>query len=722
MNLIKPSPRGALLGVALLFSCLAHGAELKTADGLRLRVADNGNIESVNAGGRVITSKGGGGIFVRGAGADKFVPMHGACVASAGRVQVYSKSEPLLLDVVAEFQSRGDYIACEGTVMALDAKERCVDVKVQIPVDARGWRWGSGLMGEDVIKKSAAGTRTSDHITMYPVASISETNGGVGLAMAVPPNHPTLFETGANEEGLFVIFKIGLSPDTNPANQTKFRVIIYQHDRQWGFRSALDRYYGFYRDPYFIRRVKKIGAWAWHNPPPAAVQNARLYAFHEAGGEIWKTKDEGMHGYEHEGVNLAKTVGDMERLGRFAEDEGFGIYTLPYTIVGQRQVYHLPTLPGTRDDAIKAFDKWTTDKPIVFQCPGPSIGFRSVDQLKEIIRSSSVYDPDQKPEVLLRQYLGNTISFPLNPNPNLYSDKDVMTIARYTLDDYLPMLFTGSKYIDGCYVDSLGRWPSYYNFRRDHFKYSTVPLTYSTGNKPVADADEADGGGKIEDSINSVTASMPKPCLWNLQSHAEYLWQLSSRLHAQKKIVFANGVHPNRVMLGFAVDALGSEGVPTYKSGEGFYSTRVAAYQKPYCALNGRDGTSAASWNSCLFLGILVGARSEAGQDLERKYLPSIIRMNELGWEPVTYARSDNASIGVERWGKAGNVVLTVMNRSKQSVAGGILIDYRALGLSKKAKARDLVSGDVVDLIGSDDVLVAGVSLDAEEARAIEFK
>jgi hypothetical protein len=91
-----------------------------------------------------------------------------------------------------------------------------------------------------------------------------------------------------------------------------------------------------------------------------------------------------------------------------------------------------------------------------------------------------------------------------------------------------------SKYVDGIYMDSLGRWCGYYNFRSEHFKYSTVPLTYAGNPAQV--------------------------CIWNLQSHAEYMWEARTRLHAQDKILMANGVHPERVMLGFACDVLGREG------------------------------------------------------------------------------------------------------------------------------------------------------------------
>ena len=706
--------------VCILVPLTHEAAELRTSDGLRLQFANNGAIQAVSVGNAAVTENAEGGILARGAGANSFVPMRGSLIPATRGFLLYSKSDRLGLEVTTEFQNRGEYISVEGTVKNPSGKDRCVDLKVELPVDARGWRWGKGLSGEAIVKDSAVGEKTSDDVTMYPVATISSTNSGTGLAIAVPPNHPTLFDTGADKYGLFVIFRIGLAPDSAPANETKFRAIIFRHDAEWGFRSALDRYYNFFRDPYFVRRVKKIGAWAWHNPPPADMANSKLYAFHEAGGEIWKTGDQGMHGYEHEGKNLAATVGDFEQLAKLSSDEQLGIYSLPYTIVGQRQVYHLPKLPKNQSEALAFFESWKTDEPIVFQCPGPSTGFRSVDQLKEVIRRSCLYDQDQKPIVMMRQYLGNTVTFPLNPNPNLFSDSDAVTIARYTMDDYLPMLFTGSKYFDGCYVDSLGRWPAYFNFRREHFRYSTVPLTYSATTKAGAndeDVDPAEQGIASEPSI-----SAPQPCLWSLQSHAEYLWQLSRRLHAQNKIVFANGIHRNRVMLGFAVDALGCEGVPSYRSGEGYYSARVAAYQKPYCSLNGRDSVNPVAWNSCLYLGILIGSRSDKGQELERKYLPAMIRINEAGWEPVTYASADKSAVGVERWGKGNGLYFTAMNRSKQPVETRLQLDIDGLHLGRKVKATDLITGAALDTESDKHNVFVKLSLEAEQAVAIAVK
>src|SRR5207248_1627356 len=98
---------------------------------------------------------------------------------------------------------------------------------------------------------------------------------------------PTFFETGADRNGLFIIFKIGISVDTHPSNETAFHFIDYRHDPEWGFRSSLQRYYDFFREPFFTRHVTKFGAWGWHHPPPSDLPNADLYAFHESAGETW---------------------------------------------------------------------------------------------------------------------------------------------------------------------------------------------------------------------------------------------------------------------------------------------------------------------------------------------------------------------------------------------------------------------------------------------------
>lgn len=673
------------------------GSAVKSQDGLSITFGNEGRVESILVDEQSLPIASTGGFQIKDVRSQTgFLPVTVSVAVSNGITHLLGKLEEQRLELRANVSSKGEYLAVDGFLRDLIGKDRAIDLKFSLPVDARGWNWGGGIEDERSIEKAAHGHRAADGVTVYPLAPISNAKLNVGLSMAVPPDAPSVFETGADKNGLSITFKLGISSATQPSSQTPFHFVIYRHDPAWGFRSSLERYYYLFREPFFVRKVNKIGAWGWHHPPPSEWTNANLYAFHECGGETWQTKDEGMHGYEHEGTNLANSVADFERLSKLSDDQKLGIYSLPYTMVGQRQIYRLATMPKDRDEAMAAFEKWTTKDPIIFQTPGPSVSFRTVDQLKEMIRNSNVYDERQKPSVLLRDYLGNTVTFPLNPNPRLFSDSNAVTIARYTLEDYLPMLFSGSKYVDGCYVDSLGRWPGYYNFRREHFRYTALPLTYS---------------GKDA-----------SPCIWNLQSHAEYLQELSKRLHQQNKIVFANGVHANRVMLGFYVDALGMEGLPDFARGDGYFSTRVAAGTKPYCALNGRDNVSARAWNSCLYLGILIGARSEKGAAMERKYLPAIIHINEAGWQPITLAKSDSDQVMVERWGggQGKPVAFTLLNRSKHPAKTTIHVDAAALGI-RAGVLHDLVAQKALPAVWKNGEATFACELPAETAQGVEF-
>ena len=105
----------------------------------------------------------------------------------------------------------------------------------------------------------------------------------------MPPTHPTRFLTGSDASGAYIIVRIGLSQAAATAGRTPFRVILYRHDANWGFRSSLARYYDFYRTEFFTRRVRKIGAWTSQNP--SKLKHPELYAYHEAGFPTWRDPD-----------------------------------------------------------------------------------------------------------------------------------------------------------------------------------------------------------------------------------------------------------------------------------------------------------------------------------------------------------------------------------------------------------------------------------------------
>src|SRR5437867_746176 len=165
---------------------------------------------------------------------------------------------------------------------------------------------------------------------------------------------------------------------------------------------------------------------------------------------------------------------------------------------------------------MKNLKEWTIGKVIPFQGPPQANSFRSVAELKEIIENSGLYDRSGRFQFVPRFYTGNTLTFPLNPNPDLFADSSKMTIARYTLEFYIPELANGLPSVGGFYVDSMGLWGNFLNYRRDHFTYARHTLgTDAVGN----------------------------PVLPNVLSHYEYLSELGQRLHARGKVLFANGIH-----------------------------------------------------------------------------------------------------------------------------------------------------------------------------------
>jgi hypothetical protein len=696
------------------------GATVSKDDGLFLSFGEGGQVAAIRLDQREVPLSAKPVLFqVRDAAArSSFIPVALTVEGQAGEIQLRSREYPVGLNLSGRISAHRGVLQLDCEVADRTGRDRCIDLKVYLPIATNGFVRNTGLAedaqpGKRKKAKQAAKMRPTqdadidvsgpDDNATYPLCPVSSPARDAALSLAMPPTHPTRFLTGSDAAGAYVLLRIGLSQAAAGPGRTPFRVILYRHDPKWGFRSSLARYYEFYRADFFTRRVRKIGAWTSQNP--SKLKHPELYAYHEAGFATWRHP-----AGTGSGVNVRLTtehldegpacfsLAQYEQLCDLALDRRHDIYALPYTIVGQRQLLQLPALPQNYDEVLKVLDTWTASQPVLFDGPPQAVCFRSADDLKAIIRNSTIHDAQHRLQWVARPYRGPTLTFPQNPSPSLYRDNDKPTIAKYTLDYYLPMMFK-SRFVDGCYVDSLGRWRSFHNYRTEHFKYATVPLTYA-GNPP-------------------------QPCLWNLASHAEYLWELGKRLHAQGKVFIANGVHPDRVMLGFACDVMGEEGTPTYNAGEGFCALRVAAGPKPYCVLNATHKVSPRLWNSCLYMGYLMSCNADKGLADEAKYLPLIIRINEAGWQPVTYARAVPPAIGIERWGGQGTnapLFFTVMNRSTEPVQAEVTVDLASLRRAGDARATLLLPEMPVTAEREGQQLVLQLELVPEQATAIQVE
>jgi hypothetical protein len=96
-------------------------------------------------------------------------------------------------------------------------------------------------------------------------------------------------------------------------------------------------------------------------------------------------------------------------------------------------------------------------------------------------------------------------------------------------------------------------------------------------------------------------------------------------------------------------------------------------------------------------------------RELFRKYVPLCRLVAEAGWEPVTLARSDNAKVYVERWGRR---YLTLFNDSTERQT----VRVRLEGIGPAV--RELVGGR--EFAGDD--CVAEVTLEGEDVAVVELK
>jgi hypothetical protein len=425
------------------------------------------------------------------------------------------------------------------------------------------------------------------------------------------------------------------------------------------------------------------------------------------------------------GRNTAKTPQQWLEMNEIAGARRLGVLLFPYTIVGQRQLFMLPgkELYDDYAKAMKTFETWTSDVEMPYQNPANANSYNSIAELKEIIRNSGMHEVNGRFVTEARIYTGNTLTFPLNPNPRLFSDNPRKTIAKYALEDYMPRILKIAPEIDGFYIDSMGHWSDFTNYRRDHFAYAKYPL------------------GVDEDG---------NPVLRNLSSHYEYVEEVRKRMRAMNKYIFLNGVNgggaerdgrtdhsASRVTSRFFLAALGD--ISTTESGTKTTVERMANYRtmsgtKPYAIMAyggkaGEDELYATYFKRATALGIFPSAGSRLytaatlqplSKVLHELYLPLVQKLNEAGWEPVTGVKGIVPGVLCERFGRVDNgpVYLTLFNDGNEAVNLVLRLNRTLLGSG--TAATDLIDGRQLAL-GVDSGTL-NLRLDPAQLRVLRFR
>lgn len=685
-----------LCGVPLVSAvCAADRLELATSDQLAMAFQPSGALQRLETAGRSVLTPGTpSGIWARDARTGEAEQFLGHVEPSARGLVFSGHAKRLGLAVRAEFVSKDKAIRITGYVENLTAEERAVDLEIRIYCRPKGARWARDTQVSDVI-----GDKPPEPRSVYPFQGLGT------LALAVAAEEPAIFEFAYEGNAYFAVkLKYGLSKFAAGRlyKRANFQVLLYRIDSEWGFRSVTQRYYEL-QQSWFRRRAKRDGMWL-HNYHAEKVPNPWDYAYRVE-------------------VNGPRGQG-------WEFDARQGIPTIEYLITGMRELRRLPKVPEKYEDQIRELQ---SSKQVYGHNIAPDSIYRGDRLERDVILNCGLFDGNDHYRILARNtdWGGASLTFPLNPAPNLYSDRPVPTVGKVTME-WVRWLFAECPFLDGVFVDSLFGWGRYFNCRTEHFPYAHISLTYDPESK--------------------------RPAIANMFANQEFLYALRDVLHPKGRLLMGNGPRPGRFFNGMALDILASEntvmpriehdimgGAAVGGGGQvhiGLVANdyqlpvynRIVAGPKPHLTMDYEKkewldtSTVELFWKVGLFFGIYPGYRQtlsgeaweytaeqwKVHQKIINLYNPLLKQITAAEWQPITYARSSHPSIWIERY---GNRFFTVMNTGAAKQTATITVETAPLGLGAKFQCVELVRLD-------DPVKVAGnrvtCSLNAKEVRLLK--
>jgi hypothetical protein len=643
-----------------------HIFEVTTGDGLRLALRGDGRLAEVSCGERKLFEGSWPWIYARDFAANSDF------IAAVGKVE---KGENGGLTFTGEFPSLNlrielditffkSHLRLDSKVKDLTGEDRAISLYIALPVAEEGWRWWDYVRRAKEIERENeysnavyCGAGATGYISLYPIGCVED--GRSSVVMGIPMDRPRLYRIACNGGSgeLYIAFDFGLIPDSiRYPSSADFSLVIYRADPEWGFRSALKRYYEIFPE-FFVKRVEKEGIWM----PFTDISTVEGY---EDFGFAF-----------HEGTNNVKF------------DDQIGVYSFRYT---EPMTYwqRMPKeVPRTYEAAVDFLKK----------------NMRSQDRrLRDISRATELcgaYDRDGRYVLRIedRPWCDGAV-FTLNPNPDIPED-EFHTVNKAHLN-YTPQmgdrLYSGENgQLDGEYLDSLEGWGSDRNFRREHFRYVSVPLTFDPQTK--------------------------RPVILQIFSTYEFTRYISDDIHRRGRLMMANAVPWRFGFLGHLLDVMGTEVnwmqgdklVP--ESDERMSYRRAICYRKPYLLLMNTfydkftPDKVEVYMKRCLFYGIFPSMFSHNAAEnpywrnpkwynrdrhLFKRYIPLIRLIAQAGWEPVTGVRGDNSFVYIERYGDFEDefLYLTLLNPTDERQGIELSLPMRVKEVDELIEGEALVS------------------------------
>ncbi len=586
---------------------------------------------------------------------------------------------------------RALHFACE--LQGAELPARGMLLRFAFPVKARGWRWHDDMqtareIDDHSFYENVRGLRAWADMPEWadqPALRMGYSNrnfatvltGPVGVCLAVPLDQPRIFRTAydAAAQQLQIIFDFALCAETRPPRQASFAFDLYSCDPSWGFRSALQRYYALYPEM-FRNYIEEPGQW---------MAFSRLSGIDNA-NEFYFGLQEGAPEPEY--------------------DDKIGVLSTTYfTHAGMGA--NLPPPYDPEKDPLPPYEE---------QVKAMEAAFKRRTGMDNVFHQVGLFNVQGRLDVRKWRVYAHLIA-QFNLDPELpygawylkRAPQQIKSIKQRTGGD-----------LDGFYYDGL---TAGINYRPDHFKYSEAPPLWDPKAK--------------------------KPLLNNFFSSCEFSRAAAELLRPQGKITMMNGALGASFYIAPWLDVFGAE-TGLRISRENFNYIRTVTYHKPFLTLlkgNYEQKIGHAEMElfmkRCLAYGVFPGFFDwppsglgpggrywdhpeyyERDRDLFRKYQPLCRTLALAGWEPVTYARSSETSVFIERFGPTPEGVLwfTLLNEASEPRSTKLTFDARALKLDPQAtRAMDVLTGAAVPLSAGGNGMSAEVEVPAEGVMALQL-
>jgi hypothetical protein len=584
--------------------------------------------------------------------------------------------------VVLHEIDRKYYKEINGTLESLKKENACLTLRIIFPLDGSEWKWYRGLDKAVEMKSGEVYTDTiSTRVTTPPAGAfngVSLSDGGYGdpvgkgsmsyyplcamsvdnkgFAAGIDINTPMVYRLSAEKDkGICAELDLATSPLTRKfPSRAFFRLVSFDFNSGWGMRAALGTYYDIYPEA-FKKRVVNEGIWL----PFTSMRSIPGwedfgFAFHETS---WGSKD----------------TRDGEKVSNIISDRGTGVQSFQYTEPWDVQIpIKSKTLP---------YDSIVSEKLLPERHKSYLITSAAKDK-NGLWQARRLETPWFK--------TGWAVSITTNCDPEIPGFNRYYFVRQGEIDPALKLN------ADGIYFDSMEwNWHHDLNYNQDHFEFTDYPLSFSS--------------------------AVGRPAIWNLVSEFEFMKKIADEMHSQGKLAMGNG-HGWNPFVASNLDLFGAE-LSWYSTGDHNVSAldfkRAISFQKPIVfllneGLNDKAFTEAPYpgyeiyFEKMLAYGFFPSFFSvdasndpywqdkkkiENGRPFFKKYIPLIREIAAAGWEPVTFARTNNPDIRIERFGDKKKFYLTIRNNGSKDESCRLLIEKEVLPIKDNSKIVELITG-----------------------------